>query len=198
MDMKKIFFEMEKEAANLDSLAGKRVAIVISTPFDELEIDDFIQRCTEGSLFEKIEYSRGYFYFYFNSIQNLREMDFNKVNEMTRNLPYYNESSFKEGHVFDENQSVKWNREQVAIRNKEILEMKSASRKFNSLVCEMIEDVIKTEVFEYENLTQEAKDFLFYKAYEDGHSGGYYEVKNKLEEYLDLVTDFCEKQGLSF
>ena len=91
--------------------------------------------------------------------------------------PYY-----KEGHIFDENLSVKANREMVATENAKYdnafrwyrVSVAAAEKRFkDDLIAAIVND----------GVCQRTAEIIFQKAYEDGHSVGMYEVISNAEEF---------------
>lgn len=70
-------------------------------------------------------------------------------------------------HIFDEDQSVKWNREQVELNNNLIIEK------------------IQYEVGH--RLSRKKAEAIWNRAYEDGHSFGFYEIRCRLSDLIDLA-----------
>lgn len=90
---------------------------------------------------------------------------------------------FDDGHIFDENQSVRWNREEVKKRNKAIeKEAKEFSKKLQeqqSRISFAIKQYLKDE-FAFSN---RIASIVFLEAYEAAHSGGHEEVLCKAQEF---------------
>ena len=94
-----------------------------------------------------------------------------------------------DGYITDENKSVKWNKEQVE-RNKQIYNQKIQEyRDEENRIYEMFVKDIEIEASLYTDLNKQQIDLLLNKAWEEGHSEGYLEVINIMEELLTLVTD---------
>jgi Ni,Fe-hydrogenase I large subunit len=94
----------------------------------------------------------------------------------------------KEGHIFDYNQTVNWNIEKLA-------EMKAVERagrdawdteqrKLENAFREMTIAAIMYEL----TMSEECAEFVFSKAWEAGHSSGYYSVVESADEYIDLLS----------
>ena len=98
------------------------------------------------------------------------------------------EDVLPEGYVFDENKSIKWNREQLKIENETrvryIDSFKSLSKENNNNQAELdIIEAIKTDL----RTTDEVSKSIYRYAYQEGHSSGLSEVFNYLYDILDVV-----------
>lgn len=80
-------------------------------------------------------------------------------------------------HIFDEDQSVKWNREQVELNNKkyqsEVARLNTEKNKARDSVYNLIIEKIQYEVGH--RLSRKKAEAIWNRAYEDGHSFGFYE-----------------------
>lgn len=101
-------------------------------------------------------------------------------------------SRYRENHVFDEDKSVKWNKEE-AIRQNEANEVtvKEYHKKKDFLYNEMKELFIKVTMSDY-NLTHEQARLIYERAWRDGHSEGVSNVAYHLEELADLFVTVME------
>ena len=96
---------------------------------------------------------------------------------------------FVETHVFDENQSVKWNKEKVIEENKNREEkIQEFSRVAKDLVSKQF-DLLYEEVESSYGIPKNAAEKLWSKAYSEGHSEGYHCALSIFEEYLDLFKE---------
>lgn len=97
-------------------------------------------------------------------------------------------------HVFDENQSVKWNREQVNINNarylKEVARLNTEKNKCRDAIYEDIYRAIQSEVGH--NLSREKAITIWQYAYEHGHSYGFQEIMAYLREVMELAEKLLE------
>jgi len=124
-------------------------------------------------------------------------MDKSKILDKIRNkdyeskLQYPIEKKVKDGYIFDEDKSVKWNREEVERKNIEVDKTIKAYKKLSSMGAEDFQ----TDVVEYLVNSFDIKDNkqiaekIFSKAYEDGHSNGYYEVFSQATDIGSFVED---------
>ncbi len=97
-------------------------------------------------------------------------------------------------HVFDENQSVKWNREQVEANNlryqQEVARLNTEKNKRRDAIHEKIYKAIQDEVGH--GLSRKKALLLWNYAYEKGHSCGIREVKGYLDELMELATNLLQ------
>ena len=113
-------------------------------------------------------------------------------------------AKYKEDYVFDEDKSVKWNREEVERKNKEYKEerkrlIKEHKEEFDlakDTVISLIADELKTilpgakeELIHPDNLKKKA-DLIFAKAFYKYRSYGIHEVLVEIEELVDFISDF--------
>lgn len=100
------------------------------------------------------------------------------------------------GFITDENQSVKWNREQVELNNKNYLEeVKRLNTKKNKACVAAHEELYKVMQKELPvPLTKDALNAIWSYAYEKGHSYGVNEVLIHLEEVVEMVGTVLEGQ----
>lgn len=94
---------------------------------------------------------------------------------------------YKEGHVFDENESVKWNKEEVIKQNEKL------KKEFNNAKMkreDFQDDVVKHILNDYKiDNNENIANMVYNMAYEFGHSSGYREILN---ETIDFAC-FAEK-----
>ena len=99
-----------------------------------------------------------------------------------------------ENHVFDENQSVKWNRQMVVKNNTEyhaeVARLNTIKNEKRDSIHEDIYVAIQSEVGH--GLTREGAYLIWNHAYENGHSWGIHQVRNELERLIELVTEVLE------
>ena len=98
-------------------------------------------------------------------------------------------------HIFDENQSVKWNRDKVAENNnshqEEVSRLNTLKNKARDEVYEDIYYAIQCEVGH--GLSRKGAMLLWNYAYDEGHSNGIYEIKNYLDSIIDLVSELLNE-----
>ena len=96
------------------------------------------------------------------------------------------------GYIFDETQSVVWNREEVIRRNEEYVQAKKLNRErehnMDVLFSSDLREALKTDY----GFSSAQAEFIYQNAYEEGHANGYYEVLYEAEKLADLVTGFMK------
>lgn len=95
----------------------------------------------------------------------------------------------REGHVFDEEKSVKWNREQrerLAENKKQA--RKDYYRKSNEAESNLWDQVDRLFA-QVNRLTKEQVGVIRVKAYADRHSEGFMPVIDEMDDLVDLVKD---------
>lgn len=101
--------------------------------------------------------------------------------------------TFKENHVFDENQSIKWNREKVIEENnkkKEALKIYKESQ--STLDRKLTEDIIQA-IMEENNIS-EAKAYIVYNyVYQEYHSN-FSDLFSYIDDVIDLINKFNEAE----
>lgn len=93
-------------------------------------------------------------------------------------------------HIFDEDQSVKWNREQVENNNQryrdEVARLNTAKNKARDNVLELIYDKIQYEVGY--RISRKKAQAIWSFAYERGHSSfGFISIQSELSDLIDLA-----------
>lgn len=103
---------------------------------------------------------------------------------------YPNDDSAKllpKDFIFDENQSVKWNRQKVQEHNELAQQAKKIYRdKMNEIdrwFSEQVQEAIQNEI----HVSGKAVSIIFNQAWEDGHSNGYNEVIHYAERYCEFI-----------
>lgn len=104
----------------------------------------------------------------------------------------YKEQLLKENHVIDENQSVKWNREECQRRNQQKRESIQDIRK----QLQDLTNHFHQQVYQY---IQEEYDFnkdqavaIYNYAYEESHSYGFYDVINTVHKIASFLQEFAK------
>lgn len=99
-----------------------------------------------------------------------------------------------ENYVFDENQSVKWNKEQVKINNRkykeEVARLNTLKNKARDSVYEDIYKHIQREVGQ--DLSRDKASVIWGYAYNQGHAYGISEIKIYLDEIIEVVKKVLE------
>ena len=102
-----------------------------------------------------------------------------------------------ENHVFDENMSVKWNKDQVKQHNEaRQMQVSELNKERNLAINKATESVVHLIDEYFSGKINEAQAQLIWNyAVEKGHSGGKYEIVAQMQGLLDLFSDFLEKAG---
>ena len=111
--------------------------------------------------------------------------------DYTNKMPSpYEMKVYSKNHVFDENKSVKWNNEQIELKNKERELAFEKYRKESSRLTSLLEaDIINAIVYEYKFNNKQA-NLIYQYAYQEHHSYGYLEIINSLYELCEVFDDF--------
>lgn len=123
------------------------------------------------------------------------EREFKEVNSMSckPNFP-----KLSKNYVTDENQSVKWNREQVELNNqnyqKAVVELNTQKNKARDNVLNDIYKRIQYQVGH--NLSTKAAIKIWNHAYEEGRDDGFAYIKCCVDELIDLVSEILTAQDL--
>jgi len=92
-------------------------------------------------------------------------------------------------YIFDEDQSVKWNREQVELNNKkyqsEVARLNTEKNKARDSIRDLIIEKIQHEVGH--RLSRKKAEAIWNCAYEYGHSFGFNEIRCRLSDLIDLA-----------
>ena len=121
----------------------------------------------------------------------IREKIENNSYKPTRTYPTVRK--YSDNHIFDEDKSVKWNKEEVVRRNAELAAEMDAYRKEQSAKFREFEnDVSEMLVTEYGIPNKAIADKIVSKACEEGHSSGRYEILNYAIDYADFVEDILK------
>lgn len=122
------------------------------------------------------------------------KIDFEQVLQMTRNgefenkVPYPNTSFLKEGDVFDEEKSVRWNKEQVTIYNDGIKNQRKEYKRGETEAHKLFTNSLISAIMNDTGLSLEKAEIIYEKAYSDGHSGGYEDIISYAVELCDLLS----------
>ena len=102
----------------------------------------------------------------------------------------------KADHVFDEDKSVKWNREQVEDNNSRYLEevkrLNTEKNHRRDELHERIYKVIQDEVGY--GLSRRKAMLLWNRAYEDGHGCGIREIISNLDDLMELAIQLLKPE----
>ncbi|AEO93538.1 gp279 [Bacillus phage G] len=123
------------------------------------------------------------------SLQSVLEDYRNDKYKNTMPSPY-DLQRYSANHVFDEDKSVKWNKEQVVLKNKERTDKREEYRKESNRLENQLREDISNAIAEEYGFNKEQADIILGYAYERHHSSGYYEVINSLGELCDVFESF--------
>lgn len=120
----------------------------------------------------------------------------NEIIEKIRNNEYQSKEAYperrgyREDHVFDENKSVKWNKEEVVRQNEKIKAQMDAYNKSKSEAQQEFKNDVESYILNNHNIkdNKDIAEEIYNKAYSDGHSGGLHEILN----YADEIASFAE------
>lgn len=95
-------------------------------------------------------------------------------------------------HIEDENKSVKWNREFAENHNKMYLAKVSEIQRERSLSINRAQKEIEKYIIKHAKVGDKGAKRIFEFAYQEGHSGGLYEVGTWIEQLVDLFYECKE------
>lgn len=101
-------------------------------------------------------------------------------------------TKLKETDVLDEEQSVRWNKEEVKRRN---LSRESKIASFTAALNQCNKDIteqIKKYICGNWGFKEQTAEIIYRNAYEKGHAYGYREVLIYVDENADMVNDCLE------
>ena len=103
---------------------------------------------------------------------------------------------YKAGHIFDENMSVKWNRDKLEEENQkyrdEVNRLNAEKSKGLWTVHDLVYQKIREEVGH--GLSEHAAVTIFNYAYDSKHAYGFYAVRQELECLIELVSKILDEQ----
>lgn len=99
---------------------------------------------------------------------------------------------FKPNHIFDEDKSVKWNKEEVERRNNNIYKQRQEDKKEKAKLYNDVEESIKKYIVQQINVTEEKAIKIYNFVFEDGiyNDNDFY----RLDTLLDLFKDLKDIQ----
>lgn len=99
-----------------------------------------------------------------------------------------------QNHVFDENQSVKWNKDKVVKNNttyhEEVAHLNREKNKVRDAIHEDIYKAIQSEIGH--GLNRNGAKKIWEYAYKQGHAYGIYDIMCNLEEVMYLIKEVFE------
>lgn len=120
------------------------------------------------------------------------QREFDRVNAMS--CKPVEMQKYKAGHIFDENMSVKWNRDKLAEENKkfqdEVARLNTLKNKGFLAVHELVYQKIQEDIGH--DLPRAAAEKIFSYAHESGHVHGFYDARCELERLVELVSEILE------
>lgn len=100
----------------------------------------------------------------------------------------------KEGYVYDENQSVKWNREHRLELEKDYSDKLTEYQKESSnLELQFKHDLIRSSEKVY-GINYKQGEIIYNQAWDQGHSYGYSQVVDDMITLLDFYKDVADAQ----
>lgn len=117
--------------------------------------------------------------------------------DMSRMSCKPNFTRLPKGWITDENQSVKWNREQVELNNRNYQKaVADLNTKKNKARDDVLNDIYKHIQYQVGyNLSLNSAIKIWNYAYKNGHGYGMSEIKCYLDEIVDLVSDILDEQN---
>jgi hypothetical protein len=104
--------------------------------------------------------------------------------------------SYPDAHIFDADQSVKWNKEQVKIKNEELKQQKTSLRDDEyRLTVQLKTDMATAISSEYKEINEEQAALLYEFVYQREHDN-MHNFFIALEENCDLYVNVLNKQGV--
>lgn len=102
------------------------------------------------------------------------------------------ERLFKDDHIFDENQTVKWNREKALAENQRIRNAKETYRDEENRKNQQFRDDLLSVLQEEYGLSPACAAIVFSKAEDDGHWAGFHEVVSQAQILADFAVDILK------
>lgn len=101
------------------------------------------------------------------------------------------------GDVIDENQTVKWNREEVERRRAEYDQrVKDLNTRKNQWRDSLEKELYERMVLDLDGfIPVEGAKIIFQRAYEEGHAGGVSEVFIYLRRHMEMFSDISKVVG---
>ena len=115
----------------------------------------------------------------------------NNINSGAYNnkMKYPMDAFLSENYIFDENLSVKENRKMVEEHNQKIKDEKQKYRNETIRITDKFHKDVVDYLIQNFKLNKAQAELILSNAYEDGHSGGYYEVFHNADTMVDRYID---------
>lgn len=127
---------------------------------------------------------------------NMVEFDSIRIDTYMKQRPKFQGTPLPSDYITDEDKSVRWNRDEVEKYNNRLKELKRKDCEFENILNHTFEEIIIDEEIAYveifKGIPREIFRKIFNKAYEDGHSYGYNEVKIYFSEQISLFKDILQ------
>lgn len=118
-------------------------------------------------------------------LETINEKVYNNEYTVKLEYPKRPEGYKKENYVYDENQTVKWNREhQEELANKYQEELQKYHNVANQMETQFVNDLIEALMTNYKFTEVQAKN-IYKKAWEEGHADG-------LSAVIGFAIDFAD------
>jgi hypothetical protein len=119
-------------------------------------------------------------------------MDYNVVVEnleKAHSMPYIAEGKrYLPDHIFDENESVIWNKNEVVKRNKQRDELTKKIREDRSFAIANAEADVLTYIKERGGFSDKVCNNIYSYAWDMGHSSGVREVMQYVDDLIDVFV----------
>lgn len=188
-----IRMQIMRELINRDGFNGLTGVMVI---VDKSFVDSVQKRSLIGdelvhsALVKKVEINNDKIIIDFNKLSST------ELNNYYMSFSHLRDKPYPDDYVFDEDKSVRWNREEVQRINQLIRDIKLTEREFINLLHREITKVDMENAREEFNLDDKipyaALGMIWNRAYEEYHSSGYSDVKNGFRDYLDMCLEFVK------
>lgn len=120
-----------------------------------------------------------------NIIENINKNEY--ANKVTR--PTKPEGYKKENYVYDEEKSVRWNKEhRLELEEKWNQEWSRYLKGANQAEIEFKNDLIKA-IMKFADVVEEQAKVIYSRAYEEDHSNGLEAIVNKAQELSEFILD---------
>lgn len=107
-------------------------------------------------------------------------------------LPYPQGKHYPANHVFDETQSVIWNRKKVISENERLDTARKAYSDDENGKQQLFRDDLFSALQEDYGLSPACADVVFRKAEDDGHWAGFHEIVSQAQILADFAVDILK------